>query len=605
MKKLLLFIGLAFMAGAATAQSIPNGGFENWTTNTFEDLMYYYTSNHDHMGTPPYTVLKTSDAKSGSYAVKLETIFVAPDTINSFVANGDPSHPVGQGVPYTEQATGITGYYKGTFVNNDSAIVWVIFKSNGTVIGNYLNKIGASQSAYTKFNFTFLPALSTAPDSMIIALTSSNLLVNKGVPGTTVQFDSIAFTGVTAQPNNFNGDFEMWSQQSITTVNQWNVSHVGIQTNDKYSGNYALELRTENTGSGTSQSSATNGVSYPGGTKGGSPFTNQVDTLVFYYKFSASDINDSAQVQLSFKNSGTTFQFISTLLKDTSAYKRVEIPFNLPSVPDSVLIFINSSKTWQNIPASYVGGDLKIDNMFFKSQQIPVSAILAPLTGCVNQPVQISDNSANLPDAWSWDLTGSLQSTSNVQNPLATYTATGSYTVGLIASNSFGSGSLVTQVINIYNVPVVSVTSPTMCAGDSAIVVASGANTYLWSNLVTNDSITVFPSTTANYTVTGTSNGCSATATATVTVTNCTTGVLDVKSQLSIYPNPGAAQFNVQLNETGNVISVFDLSGKKLFARNITGMQTVVDLGAYPDGIYLLEVTGGSGTLHKKIVKQN
>jgi hypothetical protein len=120
-----------------------------------------------------------------------------------------------------------------------------------------------------------------------------------------------------------------------------------------------------------------------------------------------------------------------------------------------------------------------------------------------------------------------------------------------------------------------------------------------------NDSITVRPTSTANYTVTGTSNGCSASATATVTVNNCSTGIANAKNQVSVYPNPAASQFNIQLSENGTALSVFDLSGKKLFTRNVNGLQAHLDLSSYPDGIYLLEITSGSGSIHKKIVKQN
>ena len=60
----------------------------------------------------------------------------------------------------------------------------------------------------------------------------------------------------------------------------------------------------------------------------------------------------------------------------------------------------------------------------------------------------------------------------------------------------------------------------TVCAGNGASINGSGANTYIWSpGGMTNSNVTVYPSTTTTYTVTGTdlsSNTCSATTTITV-----------------------------------------------------------------------------------------
>jgi len=72
--------------------------------------------------------------------------------------------------------------------------------------------------------------------------------------------------------------------------------------------------------------------------------------------------------------------------------------------------------------------------------------------------------------------------------------------------------------------PLVSVNSPTLCAGSSTTLTASGfAKTYLWSTGATTQSITVSPTTTTTYSVTGSfvpgsAGNCSQTQTATVTV---------------------------------------------------------------------------------------
>lgn len=66
-----------------------------------------------------------------------------------------------------------------------------------------------------------------------------------------------------------------------------------------------------------------------------------------------------------------------------------------------------------------------------------------------------------------------------------------------------------------------SPTAPSICAGDSVTITASGASSFAWSHSLGNGaSQTVSPSTTTTYTVTGTTSGCDGTAQVTVTVTS-------------------------------------------------------------------------------------
>ncbi len=83
-----------------------------------------------------------------------------------------------------------------------------------------------------------------------------------------------------------------------------------------------------------------------------------------------------------------------------------------------------------------------------------------------------------------------------------------------------------TVMVTIRRRPVVTVSplASAVCAGGNAVLTASGATTYLWTpstglNTTTADVVTATPSATTVYTVTGTTNGCTATAQATVTIT--------------------------------------------------------------------------------------
>jgi len=92
----------------------------------------------------------------------------------------------------------------------------------------------------------------------------------------------------------------------------------------------------------------------------------------------------------------------------------------------------------------------------------------------------------------------------------------GTYTVTVTSSN--GCTQTATETLVASSGLTVTVNSQTICAGQNAILTASGATTYSWSTGATASSITKSPTTTTSYTVTGTSGGCSGIAIATVTV---------------------------------------------------------------------------------------
>ncbi|HEU4718708.1 MAG TPA: PKD domain-containing protein, partial [Bacteroidia bacterium] len=110
---------------------------------------------------------------------------------------------------------------------------------------------------------------------------------------------------------------------------------------------------------------------------------------------------------------------------------------------------------------------------------------------------------------YTW-MPGSLSGTSVSVSPTSntTYTVTG--------SSGPGCSSTATVSVSVNPLPTVtaSASSTTICNGDSTVLTGSGASTYSWmpGNL-SGSSVTVNPTSTTTYTVTGTSaSGCSATA---------------------------------------------------------------------------------------------
>ncbi|MES2398089.1 MAG: PKD domain-containing protein [Bacteroidota bacterium] len=92
---------------------------------------------------------------------------------------------------------------------------------------------------------------------------------------------------------------------------------------------------------------------------------------------------------------------------------------------------------------------------------------------------------------------------------------TTTYTV-TITNNGCSSTAVATVTVN--PLPIVNVNSATINSGQTATLIASGATGYSWSTGETTNPISVSPTSTTPFTVTGTTNSCSNTAIATVTV---------------------------------------------------------------------------------------
>jgi hypothetical protein len=146
------------------------------------------------------------------------------------------------------------------------------------------------------------------------------------------------------------------------------------------------------------------------------------------------------------------------------------------------------------------------------SRTVQVNVNAPPLA-----PTAISGNSiicfSALPNSYSvaavagattytWNLPAIASGTSS-SNTIQLALTTGVGNVSVAATNSCGTGAFQTLSVTVNALPVITITnlSNTICLGNSL--------TYSWSNLATTTSISVSPSLTTNYSVSGTNtNGC-------------------------------------------------------------------------------------------------
>jgi hypothetical protein len=75
---------------------------------------------------------------------------------------------------------------------------------------------------------------------------------------------------------------------------------------------------------------------------------------------------------------------------------------------------------------------------------------------------------------------------------------------------------------------------------------------------------------------------------------------------LSCYPNPTANELNIESIYRMKSLAVYDIFGKKIFRSDLAGKNKVtLDIGAFANGIYFIEVSGENNMcLHRKILKQ-
>jgi gliding motility-associated-like protein len=126
---------------------------------------------------------------------------------------------------------------------------------------------------------------------------------------------------------------------------------------------------------------------------------------------------------------------------------------------------------------------------------------------CLNQPVTLSGSGAT---SYSWN-NSVINNTPFTPTSTATYTVTGTDANGCVNTDNV--------LVTIKPLPATNAgLDQSICIGNQAIFNATGAFSYSWSNGVANN-VPFFPTTTANYIVTGTNtNGCTKTDTMTITV---------------------------------------------------------------------------------------
>lgn len=296
------------------------------------------------------------------------------------------------------------------------------------------------------------------------------------------------------------------------------------------------------------------------------------------------------------------------------------LPFNYQA--GKTIVLGGSNEPSFNLPLNGTLDNLRFYNRVLNASEVnalytsdpsclpvPVASFsMSPSTVCPNDVISLLDNSTGGATSWAWQMAGATPSSSVLHNPNISFPGPGTYTVSLVATNGFGPSAPVTQTVTVKPAPNVttSANNTLICNGNSAVLLASGANTYTWSNLQTFPAINVSPSVTTTYSVAGTAtNGCQNYSTITINVSPCTALKQNATyNYFEVYPNPSSGKFIISATTEIKEVFVFDVLGERVLTTDLKANEIKqIDLSDKASGIYFVKLKVEGTTFTRKIVK--
>jgi hypothetical protein len=272
-KKILAVIVLIIMISVnVNAQTQPpNNGFENWVTvGTAENPSSWSSFNDFYMYGVPELSFKTTDASSGTYALRLvsDTATIPPplgtnvlDTLAGYVFLGSPdmNNP---GIPYTERPDFMQAYVKGTLAPGGAMYIiaglrkWNTGTQSRDQVGQALYYMTTSTAAYTPISVPFVYSLPDNPDTLEIKIMAGD--VGPGgiiMPGNEFFVDDLTFTfpvgmneadyssqSISVYPNPAKGIVTVNSPDQIKAVEIYNILGERIFVSKNLSEQKSMEI---------------------------------------------------------------------------------------------------------------------------------------------------------------------------------------------------------------------------------------------------------------------------------------------------------------------------------------------------------------------------
>lgn len=385
MKKIYTLLCLLLIGTASFAQlgNIPNGGFENWTSQTLYDYPTQWGNSNSEEWNGSPTVIKSTDAAIGSFSCEITSLEVGPwnDTVTGYVYHGT----VGQGGPdggiaYTDLFNEVRYQFKSDLALGDTVyMIMMRFVSSVMVEMVALPAATGTNSGWTQGS---IAVSSTAQDELFIGFVVGDVIngINPS-PGSWFRVDDVQLhnTGaaVTALPD---PSFEQWSSQSVEDPDSWFTMNEMLagqglnnanKTTDANSGSFAIEMTTQQNVNGDTIPSFISWGPIDFNAMGSPflpmPYNATPTTFSGAYKYSPANGDVSAGIQILFFQAGVQIGTHIEPFSASAGYTSFSSPLTIAGTPDSIVFAAFAGEN--------PGSVLKLDDLAFSGGDVGLNSI--------------------------------------------------------------------------------------------------------------------------------------------------------------------------------------------------------------------------------------
>lgn len=258
------------------------------------------------------------------------------------------------------------------------------------------------------------------------------------------------------------------------------------------------------------------------------------------------------------------------------------------STATSIVVSPTTTTNYVLSGTNTVNGCASSTNTLLTVSPLPsVGSTPSSTTVCNGSNVTLSGSGAT---TYSW--------TGGITNGNA-FTATTSANYTVTGFSAAGCSNTTVATVSVNPLPTVTATSPSsiICGApfqQTITITGNGASTYTWNTTAISNTISVSPSVTTTYSVTGTdANGCENTSSVMITVSACTgiNNVTENIAQFVVYPNPNNGEFTISvtgLDKTPSV-QIYNTLGKLVYSDVLTSEKNTFNTNLAA-GIYFISI---------------
>ena len=242
--------------------TIPNGNFENWNTNT-SPLNWSTVNNLLPAGV--FACNQTTNSYEGSYAMSMKTIDLGGMLVPAVATLGTVGMGFTEGgIPFTERPESLKGYVKHPS-NGDVVMFFVQFYREGIEMGSGVWSTSDSIGAFTMFEAPITFASPLNPDTMNITMITDQNVMGSNMIIDALQFDyppvnveEVKNTSVKVYPNPCKNHLTITTENEINSIkildlagnvileNQHTYELVKLDIRHLPDGLYIVEIKSNN-----------------------------------------------------------------------------------------------------------------------------------------------------------------------------------------------------------------------------------------------------------------------------------------------------------------------------------------------------------------------